>query len=234
MLLLSPVFETALLLAHRQARFGLVDSYCTTKLKLVVAVKPVLVAVTVIAKVPAGVPGTGGGGGGATPQPAIASNSTKPSKISMDRSFTRFLRCPPKPTTMMPNTGKASIAYSGLRTAAPGRAGVNSDAVPLLVKIESVMAVGPAVTAGSIDAGLKLHVEADGSPLQLNVITPNVGSGASTLIAIVAMPPGTTLTVPDCGVIIIGGPSEILSVAVLLVGFTSPPPETVAVLVKLF
>jgi hypothetical protein len=117
--------------------------------------------------------------------------------MSMDRSFTRFLRCPPKPTTMMPNTGKATMAYSGLRTAAPGRDGVNSDAVPLLVKIESVMAVGPAVTAGSIDAGLKLHVEADGIPLQLNEITPKVGSGASTLITKFAVLPCTTVTVPD-------------------------------------
>jgi hypothetical protein len=90
------------------------------------------------------------------------------------------------------------------------------------------------VTAGSIDAGLKLHVEADGNPLQLNEITPKVGSGASTLMTKFAVLPCTTVTVPDCGVIMMGGPSEILSVAVLLVGFTSPPPETVAVLVKLF
>jgi hypothetical protein len=197
MLLLSPVFETALLLAHRQARFGLVDSYCTTKLKLVVAVKPVLVAVTVTAKVPTGVPGTGGGAGGATPQPAIASRSTKPSIMSMDRSFTRFLRCPPKPATMMPNTGKATMAYSGLRTAAPGRDGAERDAVPLVVKIDTVMSVGPGVTAGSIEPGLKLQTEALGRPLQLNEITPKVGSGASTLMTKFAVLPCTTVTVPD-------------------------------------
>jgi len=84
--------------------------YCTTKLKLVVAVKPALVAVTVTAKVPAGVPGVGGGAGGATPQPTIASRSTRPSTISIGRSFTRLLLCLPKPASTMPNTGKASIA----------------------------------------------------------------------------------------------------------------------------
>jgi hypothetical protein len=84
--------------------------YCTTKLKLVVAVNPALVAVIVTAKVPAGVPGTGGGVGGATPQPAIASRRTKPSMINMGKRFTPFLRCPLKPTNTMPNTGKANMA----------------------------------------------------------------------------------------------------------------------------
>ena len=99
---------------------------------------------------------------------------------------------------------------------------------------ETVIAVGPGVVAGSIEPGLKLQMEALGSPLQVNVITPKVGSGASTLMTMFAILPCTTLTLLDCGVITIGGPSEMLSVAVLLVGFTSPPPETVAVLVKLF
>ena len=126
------------------------------------------------------------------------------------------------------------MAYREFRPAAPGRAGADSDAVPLVVKTETVIAVGPGVTAGSIDPGLKLQVDWAGSPLQLNEITPRVGSGASTLITIFAELPCTTLTLLDCGVIIIGGPSEMLSVAVLLVGFTSPPPETVALFVKLF
>ena len=51
------------------------------------------------------------------------------------------------------------MAYSGLRAAAPGRAGAERDAVPLAVKTESVIAVGPGVVAGSIDPGLKLQVE---------------------------------------------------------------------------
>lgn len=198
------------------------------------AVNPVLVAVMVTAKVPAGVPATGGGGGGATPQPAIASRSTKPSMISMDKRFTPFLRCPPKPASTMPNTGKTNMAYNGFRPAAPGRGGAERDAVPLVVKIETVIAVGPAVTAGSIEPGLKLQVEALGRPLQLNVMLPKVGSGASTLMAMFAVLPCTTLTLLDCGVIIIGGPRLIVSVAVLFVGFTSPPPETVALFVKLF
>ena len=37
-----------------------------------------------------------------------------------------------------------------------------------MVKTETVIAVGPGVTAGSIDPGLKLQVEALGSPLQEN------------------------------------------------------------------
>jgi hypothetical protein len=102
------------------------------------------------------------------------------------------------------------------------------------VKIETVIAVGPGVTAGSIDPGLKLQAEALGSPLQANEMSPKVGSGASTSITMFAVLPCTTLTLLECGVILIGGPSEILSVAVLLVGFTSPPPLTLAVLVKLF
>jgi hypothetical protein len=84
--------------------------YCTTKLKLVVAVNPALVAVTVTANVPAGVPGTGGGAGGATPQPAIASKRTSPSMSSIGKRFTPFLRCPPKAASTMPNTGKANMA----------------------------------------------------------------------------------------------------------------------------
>ena len=109
-----------------------------------------------------------------------------------------------------------------------------SDAVPAVVTTETVIAVGPGVVAGSIDPGLKLQVEALGSPLQVNVILPKVGSGASTLMASLAVLPCTTLTLLDCGVMTIGGPSEMLSVAVLLVGFTSPPPETTALFVKLF
>jgi hypothetical protein len=85
-----------------------------------------------------------------------------------------------------------------------------------------------------MEPGLKLQVEALGSPVQVNVILPKVGSGASTLMPSFAVFPCTTLTLLDCGVITMGGPSEMLSVAVLLVGFTSPPPETLAVLVKLF
>jgi hypothetical protein len=75
-----------------------------------VVVKLALVAVTVTAKVPAGVPGTGGGAGGATPQPAIANRSSRPSMISMGKRFMPFLRCPPKPANRMPKTGKANMA----------------------------------------------------------------------------------------------------------------------------
>ena len=193
-----------------------------------------LVAVTVTAKVPAGVPGTGGGDGGATPQPTIARRSKRLSKISMDLNFTRFLHDLPKPASTRPNTGKVNMAYSEFRPAAPGRDGAEREAVPLVVKTETVITVGPAVTAGSIDPGLKLQVAWAGSPLQLNEITPRVGSGASTSITTAAELPCTTLTLLECGIIMIGGPSEMWSVAVLSFGFTSPPPETLAVLVKLF
>lgn len=49
----------------------------------------------------------------------------------------------------------------------------------------------------------------------------------------VAELPATTLAVVACGVITIGGPRLTGSEAVLLLTFTSPPPETVAVFVKL-
>ena len=128
------------------------------------------------------------------------------------------------------------MAYSGFRPAAPGRAGAESDAVPLVVKTETVIAVGPGVVAGSIDPGLKLQMEALGSPLQLNVITPKVGSGASTLMTIVR---GVAVNHGDAGLRLRRHYNRrpkrrCVSVAVLLVGFTSPPPETVALFVKLF
>lgn len=81
------------------------------------------------------------------------------------------------------------MAYSDFLPAAPGRAGAERDAVPLAVDTETVNAVGPGVTAGSIEPGLKLQAEAAGSPLQLNEITPKVGSGASTLMTRVAVLP---------------------------------------------
>jgi len=90
------------------------------------------------------------------------------------------------------------------------------------------------VTAGSRDIGLKLHTAPLGNPLQEKMIFPSVGSVVATLITMPPVVPRTTVRVELCGVITIGGPRLTVSVAVLLLGFTSPPPETVAVLVNEF
>ena len=112
--------------------------------------------------------------------------------------------------------------------------GAIREAVPLAVPMDTVRFVGPGVTAGSMNDGLKLQLVPLGKPLQENVIFPRVGSGAATLITILAVLPWTTVTADACGVITIGGPRVTVSVAVLSFGFTSPPPETVAVLVNEF
>lgn len=125
------------------------------------------------------------------------------------------------------------MAYRGAWLG-PGRVGAIREAVPLAVPMDTVRFVGPGVTAGSMDDGLKLQLVPLGKPLQENVIFPRVGSGAATLITILAVLPWTTVTLELCGVMTMGGPSVTLSVAVLLLGFTSPPPETVAVLVNEF
>jgi hypothetical protein len=100
--------------------------------------------------------------------------------------------------------------------------------------METVTVVGPAVTEGSMDEGLKLQWAPLGSPLQPKVIVPRVGSGASTLITMLPVLPCITVTLDEFGVMMMGGPRVTVSVAVLLLGFTSPPPETVAVLVNEF
>lgn len=218
----------------------LTADYCTTRSKLLVAVKlglvavAVLVADTVMVKVPAGVPWTGTGWAGAAPQPTRASRSSKPTKIGTDQRMNRFLRFPPSPVNTIPKNGRDHMAKSGAWSRLPGRSGTKKLAELLAVTTETVMFVGPGVTEGSIKIGLNRQADAVGSPLQLNVIAPSVGSGASTLMTMLALPPGLALVLLDCGVSTIGGPRLIGSVAVLLLGLTSPPPETLAVLVKLF
>ena len=73
-----------------------------------------------------------------------------------------------------------------------------------------------------------------GNPLQPKVTMPRVGSSSSTSKMYEAAPPAGVLPVAECGVMTIGGPRLMVSVAVLLSVLTSPPPETLAVLVKLF
>lgn len=218
----------------------LTAGYCTTRSKLLVAVKlglvvvAVLVAETVMVKVPAGVPWTGTGWAGAAPQPVMASRSNKPREISTAHRMNRLRRCPPSPVNTMPKNGSDHIAKSGAWPCLPGRSGAKRLAELLAVTTETVIFVGPGVTEGSIKIGLNRQADAVGSPLQLNVIAPSVGSGASTLMTMVALPPALALVLLECGVSTIGAPRLIGSVAVLLLGLTSPPPETLAVLVKLF
>src|SRR5690242_4175444 len=128
-----------------------------------------------------------------------------------------------------PSTGKRSAAYSG--------------GLPLKLKFSPAAAVLPfdvvivmltTVAGWLVAGGLKVQAVPTGSPLQPKVTMPSEGSSSSTLKANCAAEPALTVIALFCGVITIGGPRLILSVAVLLLGFTSPPPETVAVLVKLF
>src|SRR5262245_50738263 len=83
-----------------------------------------------------------------------------------------------------------------------------------------------------VDGGLKLHEAPSGKPLQLNVTVPTPVLESTWKVTNPVMPAGTA-TSPLVAVIESGGPVCVSSEAVLLLGFTSPPPETVAVLVKL-
>src|ERR1051326_7115146 len=85
-----------------------------------------------------------------------------------------------------------------------------------------------------LDPGLNVHAVPTGNPPQLKVTAPRELSSSSSVKVNCPEPPAVTDCEPACGVITIGGPRLMLSVAVLLLGFTSPPPETLAVLVKLF
>src|SRR5690348_13050689 len=75
-ILLSPIYNFILLRAPAPAH----KPYCTTRLKPVVAEAPVLLAVTVTAYVPVGVPGSEVDCGDAVPQPVIARRQRKPSR----------------------------------------------------------------------------------------------------------------------------------------------------------
>src|SRR5262249_54869471 len=83
-----------------------------------------------------------------------------------------------------------------------------------------------------VDGGLKLQEAPAGKPLQANITVPTPLLESTWKFMFPVMPADTTRSVP-LAVIDNGGPVCVSSEAGLLFGFTSPPPETVAVLVKL-
>lgn len=100
--------------------------------------------------------------------------------------------------------------------------------------LPEVFTVIVTVPLTDVATGLKVHEVPTGKPLQPKVIMPRVGSSSSTSKTNVAGLPAFTVAEVACGVIVIGGPRRAVSIAVSLDVFVSPPPETVAVLKKLF
>src|SRR5689334_25249232 len=91
------------------------------------------------------------------------------------------------------------------------------------------------VESGALVAGgLNVQAVPTGKPLQPKVTMPSVASSSSTSNANCAEPPAGTVAVVECGVIWIGGPRLTGSLAVSFPVLVSPPPDAVAVLVKLF
>src|SRR6478609_7448380 len=81
------------------------------------------------------------------------------------------------------------------------------------------------------DAGLKLHVAPEGSPLQAKVIAPSPLPLLVTFRIEVAVPPAATFTLEVCAVSSRAASICVKSLAVSLAVLLSPPPETLAVLV---
>src|SRR2546421_10777205 len=88
------------------------------------------------------------------------------------------------------------------------------------------------VVSWLVDGGLKLEAAPEGSPLQEKLMAPRPALESTTKSMEVELP-FTTCRLLPLPEICNGGPMCVGSVAVLLLGFTSPPPETVAVLVTL-
>src|SRR5262249_2820200 len=136
---------------------------------------------------------------------------------------------PVKTIPSSPSAGKASAAYR--RGLGPSKSWVVNALLPLA---EVVSVIVTCVSGWFVEGGLNVQAVPTGKPLQPKATMPRVESSSSTLSVNFAAVPALTVAVVACGVITIGGPRLMLSVAVLLLGFTSPPPETLAVLVKLF
>src|SRR5260221_3321429 len=84
-----------------------------------------------------------------------------------------------------------------------------------------------------VDGGLKVQAVPTGSPLQPKVTIPSVESSSSTSKTKDAEEPAVTVAVAACEVITIGGPQLTGSLGVSFPVLVFPPPETVALLVKL-
>src|SRR5437588_4753648 len=155
-------------------------------------------------------------------------SSTNASSMIPSIFFRRFLSRAAIPTSpamgnIMPANTGAIFCHgpNGWLAAVPPAA-----LTVIVIVLESWLVVG----------GLKEQVASAGRPLQLNVSVPRPGL-ESTWKSIDATPPCDTvmLMVPMvmlAGVTFIGGPTCVGSVAVSLPVLVSPPPETVAVLLK--
>ena len=142
--------------------------------------------------------------------------------------FFLFFR-PPNAIPTNPNTGKIRAAYNGGFLVTPV-----FWLAKALCPLPEVFTVMVTVPLAEVATGLKVHEAPTGKPVQPKVIMPRVGSSSSTSKTNVAGFPAFTVAVEECGVITMGGPSSAVSMAVSFEVLVSPPPETVAVLKKLF
>jgi len=141
---------------------------------VLVAVAPplALLAVTMTAEVPAGVPNPFGPGVGVgpgvgelfTPQPA-SSSKAKPTEAVASRSFEFFERPSASASAVSPISPNSKVNCGG----ALFGCGIADDRT--VVAMVSVTGVVPAAVT---DAGLKLHVLAAGRPLQVKVTAPRL------------------------------------------------------------
>src|SRR5947207_6895002 len=193
-------------------------SHSTDKFTVVLAVVPVLalVAVTVMGKVPAGVPGT-------CPRPPHpASNSSNAIPASQSLRFLPLFRASPNPAS--PKTGNSTAYHGGAVSVPSGK----TEADPAV----DVMVIVTVAESWLSDGGLKLQVTPAGKPPQANVIAPRPALESTVNVAEV-VPPRRTCRLPPLKLICSGAPTWVRSLAESLEVFTSPPPETVAVLVIL-
>jgi len=136
---------------------------------------------------------------------------------------------PPNAIPTKPSTGKIRAAYSGDFLVAPV-----FWAAKALCPLPEVFTVMVTVPLADVATGLKVHEAPTGKPVQPKVIMPRVESSSSRSKTNVAGLPAFTVAVAACGVMTIGGPRRAVSMAVSFEVLVSPPPETVAVLKKLF
>jgi len=127
-----------------------------------------------------------------------------------------------------------SITITGHGSGLPSFNGLILAGILAVVVTVIVTVVGVTPSAVSIVAGLKAQADCGGSPVQVKVITPSVGSGEATSKTSVPELPAATVMVLLWGVMTIGGPRVTVEVPVSLPVLVSPPPETVTVLVKVF
>lgn len=153
------------------------SSYCTVRFTVLAAVAPplALLAVTMTAEVPAGVPNPFGPGVGVgpgagvllTPQPAV-STKTRPAKAVASLIFFAlefFERVSARASAVSPIKPSSTVICGGT----PFGSGKADERA--VVAIDNVTGVAPAAVT---DAGLKLQVLAAGRPLQAKVTAPRL------------------------------------------------------------